>query len=161
MRVTPPVRFTPAKASGGTAPDGPHPSDTGMPIEVHYTEDHIGLVLCAVGKITGQDIIDAQKKIYASAHFVKLKYWIVDRARCTEYAVTADDVARIASMDKEAAKRNPHMLVALVSHTDLQFGISRMYEAHIDENGFKAMSFRNRAAAERWIRHELRKARHD
>ena len=53
------------------------------------------------------------------------------------------------------------MLIALVSQTDLQFGISRMYEAHIDESGFKAMSFRDRAAAERWIRRELKKSRHD
>ena len=132
-----------------------------MTIEVNYTEDRIGLIFRAVGKVTGQDIIEAQRAIYDRASFVHLRYWIVDRSQCTEYAVTAEDVARIAAMDNEAAKRNPHLLIALVSESDLQFGISRMYEAHIDENGFKAMSFRDRAAAERWVRSELRKNRHD
>ncbi len=130
---------------------------TAMTIEIHYTEDRIGLVFSAVGKVTGQDIIDAQEDVYNSAIFMHLKYWIVDRSQCTEYTVTAEDVARIAEMDNQAAKINPHLLVALVSETDLQFGISRMYEAHIDANGFKAMSFRDRATAEKWIRSELKR----
>jgi hypothetical protein len=103
----------------------------------------------------------AQSGVYASENFVNLRYWIVDRARCTEYTVTPEDVVRIASMDNRAAKRNPNLLIALISHSDLQYGISRMYEAHIDENGFKAMSFRDRPSAEQWIRRELRKTRHD
>ena len=126
-----------------------------MPIEIQYTEDKIGVVFCAVGRVTGEEIIAAQKTIHDSEGFVDLRYWIVDRSRCTEYTVSTDEVSQIADMDNNAAKRNPHLLMALVSESDLQFGVSRMYEAQIDANGFKTMSFRDRASAEKWIENEL------
>ena len=129
-----------------------------MPIEIQYTEDGVGVVFSAVGRVTGEEIITAQKSIYDSKAFAGLRYWIVDRSRCTAYAVSTDDVGQIADMDNEAARRNPHLLMALVSETDLQFGVSRMYEALIDENGFKTMSFRDRESAERWIANELGKS---
>ncbi len=128
-----------------------------MPIEVQYTQDNIGLVFCAVGKVTGKEIIDTQSSIYRTQKFTNLRYWIVDRSRCTEYEVSADEVDQIAAMDNAAAKKNPKLLMALVAETDLQFGVSRMYEALVDENGFKTMSFRDRESAEMWIKRELSK----
>ena len=128
-----------------------------MPIEVQYTEDNIGVVFSAVGKVTGKEIINTQNSIYRTKKFANLRYWIVDRSRCTEYEVSADEVDQIAAMDNAAAKQNPKLLMALVAETDLQFGVSRMYEALVDENGFKTMSFRDRESAEMWIKCELSK----
>ena len=130
-----------------------------MAIEIQYTQDNIGVIFCAVGRVTGEEVITHQKRIYAREDFVDLRYWIVDRSRCTEYEVSSDAVRQIADMDNEAAKKNPHLLMALVSESDLQFGVSRMYEALIDRNGFKTMSFRDRASAEVWIKNELSKTK--
>lgn len=126
-----------------------------MPIEIKYTDDNIGIIFSAIGKVTGKDIINKQKEIYQSEGFAQLRYWIVDRARCTEYEVSSDEVNQIARMDNEAAKINQNLLMALVSESDLQYGVSRMYEAYIDEAGFKTMVFRDRFEAEDWIRNEL------
>ncbi len=126
-----------------------------MPIEVRYTDDDLGIDFCAVGRVTGKDVIESKVTIFQEEGFARLKYWIVDRSRCVEYEVNADDVRSIAELDNEAAKINPDLLIALISETDLQFGMSRMYEAHIDEFGFKTKSFRDRASANEWIQKEM------
>ncbi len=130
-----------------------------MPIEIQYTEDKIGVVFSAVGRVTGEEIMVAQERIFDSEHFPHLKYWIVDRSRCTDYAVSTDEVWQIADRSNRAAERNPQMLMALVSESDLQFGVSRMYEAHIDTNGFKTMTFHDRKTAEQWIEKELARSK--
>ncbi len=128
-----------------------------MPIEIQYTDDSIGVNFCAVGKVTGKDILESAKDIFQSKGFVNLRYWIVDRSRCTKYEVSPDEVRLIAELDNEAAKINPNLLMALISETDFQFGVSRMYEGYINETGFKTMVFRDRDAAEKWIKTELNK----
>ena len=128
-----------------------------MPIEIHYTDDNIGVIFCAVGEVTGKDIIESEKEIFQSKDFVNLKYWIVDRSRCTKYEVSSDEVKLIAQIDNEAAKINPNLLMVLISETDLQQGMSRMYQAYIDEAGFKTMVLRDRETAKEWIQSELNK----
>jgi hypothetical protein len=128
-----------------------------MPIEIQYTDDNIGIIFSAVGKVTGKEIIESQSDIYQSKGFVNLRYWIVDRSRCTEYEVSSDEVSRIAALDNETAKINPNLIMALISESDLQFGVSRMYEAQISEDGFKTMVFRDRSTADKWIQSELNK----
>jgi len=122
-----------------------------MPIEIEYTDDTLGVIFSAVGKVTGKEIIDKQKDVYRSKEFPRLRYWIVDRSRCTEYDVSTEEVSEIAAIDNEAAHINPHLIMALVAESDLQFGISRMYESQITEKGFTTEVFREREAAERWI----------
>jgi hypothetical protein len=129
-----------------------------MPITIHYTKDNTGVNFFAVDEVSGKDIISSMKKLFASEHFKNLKYWIVDRSLCTKYKVSSEEVMLIADLDKEAAKINPDILHALVSHTDLQFGMSRMYEIQTGEDGFKTRIFKVRSDAEAWINEELAKA---
>jgi len=37
-----------------------------MPIEIKYTDDSIGIIFCAIGRVTASDIIRKQKEIYRS-----------------------------------------------------------------------------------------------
>ncbi len=128
-----------------------------MPNEIQYTDDNIGICFSAVGKVTGKEIIESQSDIYQSKGFAKLRYWIVERSRCTEYEVSSDEVSRIAAIDNEAAKINPNLIIALISESDLQFGVSRMYEAQISADGFRTKVFRDRCTADKWIQSELNK----
>lgn len=128
-----------------------------MPIEIQYTDDRKGIIFCAVGKVTGKDIIEKQISIYNSAKFIDIKYWIVDRSKCTEYDVNKGDIVQIADIDNDAAKTNPDLLMALVSESNFQFGMSRMYEAHINKEGFKTMVFEKMSEAKNWVNSELAK----
>ncbi len=129
--------------------------ETDMPIEIQYSDDRKGVDFYAVGYVTGKEIIECGKEIFKEKGFSSLRYWIVDRSRCTEYEVTADEVRLIAELDKRAAKENPNMITAIISETDLQYGMSRMYETFVGESGFKTKLFRDRDTAEKWIEREL------
>ena len=85
-----------------------------MPIEIQHTDDNIGIIFSAVGKVTGQEIIESQSNIYQSEGFAKLRYWIAERSRCTEYEVSSYEVSRIAEIDNQAAKINPNLIMALI-----------------------------------------------
>ncbi len=126
-----------------------------MPIEIRYTDDRKGLDFCAVGSVTGKEIVESAKEIYREEGFLNLRYWIVDRSRCTNYEVSADEVRLIAELDKKAAKENPDLITAIISETDLQYGMSRMYETFVGESGFKTELFKDRESAEKWIQSEL------
>jgi hypothetical protein len=129
-----------------------------MPIEIKYTEDNLGINFYAVGEVTGNHIIEGMKEIFQSEKFVNLKYWIADRSRCTKYDVSSDDVKLIADLDKEAAKINPDLLMILISDTELQYGMSRMYEIYSADSGFKTSVFKDRYKAEDWLKKELDKS---
>jgi hypothetical protein len=45
-----------------------------MPIEIQHTDDNIGIIFSAVGKVTGKEIIESQSDIYQSKGFAKLRY---------------------------------------------------------------------------------------
>ena len=126
-----------------------------MPIEIHYTDDNIGINFCAVGEVSGKEIIEHLKEVYQSDVFPSLKYWIVDREKCLKYDVSAKEVNEVAEISKRAAKINPELLEIIISPTDLQYGVSRMYQAYIGDDGFKTMIVRDRKSADEYLKTEM------
>jgi hypothetical protein len=128
-----------------------------MPVQITFLDNGQGIEFISSGIITGKEIIEANKKIYTPENLLRLKYKIVDRTTCTEYQVTSEEVQIIAEQDKEAAKINSNIIIALVSPTDLQYGVSRMWESFVDEIGFQTGVFRDRMSADAWLKEKLRK----
>jgi len=129
-----------------------------MPIQIKHIDGGIGVEFIGSGVVTGADIITANKKIYRNENFSRQRYQIVDRTNCTEYRVSNEEIRIIAEQDKAAAKTNPNIIVALISITDLQYGISRMYQAYVGDSGFLTEIFRNRKSAEGWVESQLKKS---
>ena len=132
-----------------------------MPIQKKYRDGGIGVEFIGSGIVTGADIIAANKKIYSNKDFSKQRYKIVDRTNCTGYKVSTEEIRIIAEQDKAAAKTNPNIIIALISTTDLQYGISRMYQAYVRDIGFLTEVFRDRKSAEEWIKNQLKKSIND
>ena len=61
----------------------------------------------------------------------------------------------IAEQDIAATKINPNIIVALISSSDLQYGMSRVYHALVGDNGFLTEVFRDRKTAEEWIEKKI------
>ena len=127
-----------------------------MPIQIKYREGGIGVEFIGSGIVTGADIISANKEIYRNENFSRQRYQIVDRTKCTEYRVSHEEIRIIAEQDKAASKTNPNIIVSLISTTDLQYGLSRMYLAHVGDSGFLTEIFRDRKSAEEWIEEQLK-----
>ncbi len=128
-----------------------------MPIEIKYIDGGIGIEFIGSGVVTGADIIAANKEIYRNENFSRQRYQIVDRTNCTEYRVSNEEIRIIAEQDKAASKTNPNIIVSLISTTDLQYGISRMYQAYVGDSGFLTEIFRDRKSAEEWIEEQFKK----
>ena len=126
-----------------------------MPIQINYLDDGIGVEFLSTGVVTGKEIIEANAKVYTEEILPRLKYKIADRTACREYIVSAEEVKILADQDRRASTINPKMIIALVSSTDLQYGLSRMWEGYTFDLDFKKMVFRDRKSADEWIQQQL------
>jgi hypothetical protein len=122
-----------------------------MPIQINYVSEGIGVEYIYSGVVTGRDIIDANDITHQRETLQRLRYKLVDRTGCTEYRVTFDEMRMIATQDIQAARINPRFMIALVSPTNLQFGMSRMWHAFIEDSGLQSGLFKDRKNADAWI----------
>lgn len=125
-----------------------------MPIEIQITDD-LGVNFSSIGNVTGEEVILNTKKVYQLEVFPSLRYWLVDNSLCTKYDVSTGEIIQLAELSNSAAKNNSKLLVAYVSELECQFGMSRMLEAYIDDDGINMKSFHDRVTAVQWIRLEL------
>jgi hypothetical protein len=126
-----------------------------MPVQINFIEDGLGIEFISSGIVTGSEIIQANEKIYTGEILPRLRYKIIDRTNCTEYNVTTKDIQIIASQDRKASQINPNIIIAIISTTPLQYGMSRMWEAYVDETGFQMELFKDRGSADKWLRNKL------
>ena len=128
-----------------------------MPIELTYTEDN-GIILKGRGVITGTEITEANKKIYATPELIKnIAYQIGDFTEIEGLDISSDYVRKLAEEDKRAAQINPKILMAVVGEKDLIYGLLRMWQAYVDDPPFESELFRNIKDAEDWIASKLKK----
>jgi hypothetical protein len=126
-----------------------------MPVQINFIEGGLGIEFISSGIVTGSEIIQSNEKIYTREILPRLKYKIIDRTNCTEYNVTTKDIQIIASQDRKASQINPNIIIAIISTTPLQHGMSRMWEAYVDETGFQMELFKDRGSADKWLRKKL------
>ena len=126
-----------------------------MTIQINYLDNGIGIEIIASGIVIGKEIIEAHKEIYNEENLRKQKYQIIDRTHCTQYQVTSEEVERISEIDNNASEVNPNIILAVVSPTSLQFGMTRMWQAYLEEDRFVTKIFQDRKSADEWIKSQL------
>ncbi len=127
-----------------------------MAIQINYLDDGIGIEIVASDVVTGAEIIEAHKEIYNKKNLQKQRYQIIDRSLCKEYLVSPEEVKKIAAIDKAASRNNPDIIIALISPSSLQFGMSRMWQAYVEDSGFSTEVFHDRESAEKWLKEQLK-----
>lgn len=125
--------------------------DEPMPIKINFLQNGAGIEFVSSGIVTGEEIVAANRKIYNRENLGRLKYKVIDRTNCTEYRVTAEDIAQIAEQDRQAAQINADLTIVLIAPTDLQYGMTRMWQAYIDDIGFTSKVFSIRSEANAYL----------
>jgi hypothetical protein len=128
-----------------------------MSIKIDYLENGAGIEIIASGTVTGSEIIESHKEIYNAENLKRQKYQIIDRTECKEYLVSNVEVERIAEIDKKASETNPNIIIAIVASTDLQFGMSRVWQVYVEKSNYLTKVFRDREGAENWLKETLNK----
>ena len=129
-----------------------------MPVKIIYTEDGLGVRYAAKGITTGEEVIQANKETINDERFPSLKYKIADRSECDEYLVDGASVKIIAEQEREASQINPDLKVALIAGSEVQFGMSRMYQSLMAGMGFECDIFEDHEAAIEWINKKIQKS---
>ena len=128
-----------------------------MTIKVNYIDDGVGVEIVATGCVTGDEIIDAHQEIYSPDILKKQRYQIIDRTECKEYIVSSEDIKKIAEIDKAASNSNPDIIIVIIASSDLQFGMSRIWQVYVEDSKFETKIFRDRITAEKWLEGQLNK----
>ena len=119
-----------------------------MTIQINYLDNGIGIV-------TGEEIIKAHEEIYNDENLRKQKYQIIDRTHCTKYQVYSEEIETISEIDNKASEANPNIIIAIVSPTSLQYGMTRMWQAYINDDCFVTKILTDRKSADKWIKSQL------
>lgn len=121
-----------------------------MGIEILESEG--GIEIFIFGVVTGKEVVCSRKNIYDDDNIkCRYRYYIFNNFECTEYDVTADDIALIAELDIQASKTNPQILMAIIESENLQFSLTEVWQAHVEEHISNIKSFADRQSAISWI----------
>ncbi|HYA88078.1 MAG TPA: hypothetical protein VEI57_13565 [Nitrospirota bacterium] len=129
-----------------------------MPIDIKLLHDGIGVLYDCNGTLTGQDLIDANKKILAFGEEIKhLRYGLIDESAINDLNISESEMTTIAMQDEKIASLVPDgAIVAVIAKSAFAFGLSRLWESFIEHTGWETMTFRDRLMAESWIRAKVK-----
>ncbi len=122
-----------------------------MPTETNYSDDGERVELVITGDIHVDQVIEAIREINALPGFNQLKYQLVDYSDAKNLEGSQAGSDEIVLLDKQAAKLNPNMRIAIVAPTDIAFGSARYWELSLGEAPIETMVFRDRKSAEEWL----------
>jgi hypothetical protein len=133
-------------------------SEENMPITLREVGGGIGIVFDCQGVVTGQEMIQANKLLLSFGENVKkCLFGMIDQSNVTSVDFSVADLQAIAEQDKGiSALARKGVVVAVVSPSNIQYGLSRMWEALVEETGWQTMVFRSKQDAEGWIKRKLR-----
>jgi len=126
-----------------------------MPVRIRFTDNGLGVIMTGSGIVTGEEILNANKDAYARAT-EPLIYQLFEGDKITGLSVSTNDLRAAADQDIAASKRMPNTIVAVHASDDLPFGLARMWDAFVQETGWKTNVFRTRSEAEAWLKEEVR-----
>ena len=127
-----------------------------MPITTNFTPDGAGLIHTAQGSTTGAEIIALNVTLLSEGEaFAPLRFWLFDFGDSADLRATADEARVIAGQGKKLAMLNSQLCVAIIAPQDVQFGMSRMWEAFVDGTGWQTSVFRDRPSAIAWLRERV------
>ncbi len=127
-----------------------------MGYEIKYIDDGEGIELRFTGKLTLKDFLEAYQEIYNEQNIYRQRYQIGEFTDVASIDLSIEDIAMIARLDIEASAKNPNIIIANIGKSDLEFGLSRMWETFADDCLFEIEVFRNRKDAIKWIQSKLK-----
>ena len=124
---------------------------------VRLLRNQKGVVFSCHGRVTAQEMAEAKTALMARPLTMKgCMYGIVDHtgAECVDYSTA--DLQKLARLDHALAPyTRDGIAVAIVAPRDLEYGLSRMWQAFVENNGWETMVFRSREKAEEWVREKV------
>ena len=120
-----------------------------MPYQMCFTDT--GADVRFSGVTTGAEIVAAKAEALAHPFGRPLGFLLFDFTGAEQFDVPTADVRRVASEDREYAATHPPFAIAVVAPQDLEYGLSRMWQAFVDDTPIASTVARTRAEALAWL----------
>ena len=128
-----------------------------MPYETIYLDDEGGVITNYWGTVTDRELIESGKAKMAKLEVLtSYRYALTDCSRVEKFDVTAKGIQANAQVAYEVSKVNESFLVAIVTLSDLEFGMGRMWESYAAGSKVTSNVFRTRDEAEAWLRDNVK-----
>ncbi len=127
-----------------------------MPVKHDVTSDG-GILHEGLGILTGAECLDALRATYSSDETIRaIRYRLVDLTAVERVEISENEVIQIATIDSDAVRINPDMIIAAVAPADVVFGMVRMWQAYLMEPAPKFEVFRSMEPCREWLSATLR-----
>jgi hypothetical protein len=120
-----------------------------MPYEMRFTGS--GADVRFSGTTTGADIVEAKAEALAHHYDGGLAFLLFDLAGADHLDIPTADVRRVAREDREYAETHPPFAIAVVAPHDMEYGLSRMWQAFVDDTSIVSKVARTRDEALAWL----------
>jgi hypothetical protein len=126
-------------------------------VEVIEIADGYGVVFACTGRVDMQQLVDSKTDF--QARFPRAASWffaIVDFRGTAQFDVAPEEIPQLVARDNELAHMTrPALPVAIIAPEALMFDTSRVWQAVGYSTGWESKIFREREAAETWLRHRV------
>ena len=116
-----------------------------------------GLILVYSGQISHKEMLDVRATFGNDLpKMEKCRFLLVDLRDAALAQISTDALKELAGLHSVLAEHTfTGLPVAVVAPRDLEYGLSRMWQVFVEENGWETMVFRLRTEAERWLQERL------
>jgi len=129
-----------------------------MPIDIEGRQNGVGVIYNCRGAVTVDDFFQAGLSFLAYPEEIQnWRYSIIDLTAVDSMDISSGDIRAVVEQNKRiAAVAVPGVVLAVASPRDLGYGLSRMWEALMEEVGWETITLRSREEAERWIQERVK-----
>jgi hypothetical protein len=126
-------------------------------LPVRLLRNQKGVVFSCHGRVTAKEMAEVKTALMARPTEIgSCMFGIVDHTGAERVDYTTADLHKLARLDHALAPYTREgIAVAIVAPRDLEFGLSRMWQAFVQDNGWDTMVFRSRERAEEWVREKV------
>lgn len=124
-----------------------------MPYLTEFIDGGKGVVRIGMGVVTGQEILKAVMAWDTDNPPLEwITHALIDLTEVSAMDISAEEIRRIAEVDKASSKKMGRVHVAIAASQDIAFGMSRMYSGLTVSTGWIVNILRTRPEATAWLR---------
>jgi hypothetical protein len=123
-----------------------------MPVRIEFREAERLRVVLIEGAIGDADLYEAFSALWLSPDYDPGLDELIDLRGVTGLGVTSSGIRRLGETSLELHRGTPAVRVAIVAPDNLTFGLSRMYEAFVEESNSEYNVFRSLEEALSWLK---------
>ena len=120
-----------------------------MAHQYHWEEN--GLLRVYTDKISGDEVFDSNLKLHGDMRFDDIQYVINDFTRVTDFAVSEQDIAKIAIVDNVASKSKPVLKIAIVATLEPLLDWINKYLSGMQGSPYECQIFASLDEARQWV----------